>query len=85
MTDRQGKAKILGRLDRLRQGNPGDAASVGEGVFELRIDFGPGYRVYYMKRGIVVILLLCGGDKSSQKRDILLAKKLATEVKGTKS
>ena len=60
-------------------GNPGDSRSVGEGVFELRIHFGPGYRVYFVRRGVELILLLCGGSKSSQQANIARAKKLAGE------
>jgi putative addiction module killer protein len=65
---------------RLALGNPGDVNPVGEGVSELRIDYGPGYRVYYVQRGSLLIVLLCGGDRSSQARDIALALKLAKEV-----
>ena len=65
------------RLDRLVAGNPGDVKPVGDGISELRIDFGPGYRVYYQQRGDVLIVLLHGGDKSSQARDIKRARELA--------
>lgn len=68
------KAKIRLRLDRLEMGNFGQCEPVGEGVFELKIDFGPGYRVYFAKTGSKCVLLLCGGDKGSQKSDILKAK-----------
>jgi putative addiction module killer protein len=78
LKDRRARAKILVRIDRLANGNPGDAGPVGEGVSELREHFGPGYRVYYAHRGIH-ILLLWGGDKSSQTRDIARAKRLAAE------
>lgn len=64
------KARIQSRVDRLRLGNFGDYQSVGDGVFELRIHFGPGYRVYFALHGTQVVLLLCGGDKSTQMRDI---------------
>jgi putative addiction module killer protein len=74
LADRSVRARILARIDRLALGNAGDFASVGEGVLELRLDFGPGYRVYYSKVGSVVLLLLCGGDKSTQKKDIANAK-----------
>lgn len=67
------------RLIRLAQGNAGDAQPVGEGISELRIDYGPGYRVYYLRRGPVVVVLLCGGDKGTQARDIALAKELAAQ------
>jgi putative addiction module killer protein len=71
----------LVRVDRLVAGNPGTVNSVGEGVSELKIDYGPGYRVYYMTRGTALIILLCGGDKSIQKRDIKKAKQLARKWK----
>lgn len=80
LDDRQGKAKIIVRLDRLEQGNPGNSRSVGEGVFELKIDFGPGYRVYYVQRGKVLIVILCGGDKSTQSKDIQRAKVIARQL-----
>lgn len=81
LNDARAKARILIRIDRLVAGNPGDVEPVGEGVSEMRIDYGPGYRVYYMKRGTALIILLCGGDKSTQKRDIKKAKQLAREWK----
>lgn len=74
--DRMMKARVLTRIDRLRRGNFGDTKSVGEGVFELRLDFGPGYRVYYGREGDLVVILLCGGDKASQSKDIEGAKEL---------
>lgn len=77
--DRSAKARIEARLDRLALGNPGDVRPVGEGVSELRISYGPGYRVYYMQRGKVLVILLCGGDKSTQDRDITQAKALARQ------
>lgn len=77
MRDRQGRAKILARIDRLEDGNPGKTRSVGSGVVEMKIDFGPGYRIYYIQRGDELVLLLCGGDKSTQSADIRLAKVLA--------
>jgi putative addiction module killer protein len=83
LRDRQGRARILARIDRLEEGNPGKTRSVGAGVVEMKIDFGPGYRVYFVQRGEVVIILLCGGDKSGQEKDIQRAKALAgllTEV-----
>ena len=67
------------RIDRLATGNPGDVRPVGEGISELRIDYGPGYRVYYLQQGDVVIVLLVGGDKSTQVKDIVQAKRLAQE------
>src|SRR5690348_8749615 len=78
LRDRNGKAKILIRIERLKRGNPGDVAPVGDGISEMRIDYGPGYRVYYIQRWQVVFLL-DGGDKGSQKRDIELAKELAKD------
>ena len=76
---RDGRAKrtIAARIDRLARGNPGDAKPVGHGVSELRVHFGPGYRVYFLQRGNVLIVLLCGGDKSSQGADIKNAQTLA--------
>lgn len=74
LRDRQGRAKII---DRLEEGNPRKTRSVGAGVVEMKIDFGPGYRVYFVQRGDVVIVLLCGGDKSTQDNDIQRAKALA--------
>ncbi len=74
LRDTRVRVKIRTRLNRIRLGNFGDSASVGEGVKELRIDFGPGYRVYFGQAGTKVVLLLCGGDKSTQTQDILQAK-----------
>jgi len=68
------------RDDRLSPGNPGDIAPVGDGVSEMRIHYGPGYRVYYIQRGEEIVVLLCGGDKGSQASDIKTAKKLASEL-----
>jgi putative addiction module killer protein len=67
-------------LDRLEDGNPGNSRSVGEGVVELKIDVGPGYRVYYIQRGEVLISLLCGGDKSTQAKDIQRARLIARQL-----
>jgi len=83
LRDQQARAKILARIDRLEDGNPGKTRSVGSGVVEMKIDFGPGYRVYYSQRGQMLILLLCGGDKSTQANDIKLAKALAAQLPGT--
>jgi putative addiction module killer protein len=80
MRDLKARAAIIRRLDRVRDGNLGDVKRVGGGVSEMRLDVGPGYRLYFMRRGNAVILLLCGGDKSSQVRDIELAKRLAGEI-----
>ncbi|HMK88542.1 MAG TPA: type II toxin-antitoxin system RelE/ParE family toxin [Methylocystis sp.] len=77
LRDARAKAAVARRIARLRDGNPGDAKSIGEGVSEMRIDYGPGYRVYFTRRGAVVVLLLCGGDKSTQAKDIAKAKELA--------
>lgn len=79
LRDLTGRARIIKRLVRLADGQFGDVKSVGEGVSELRMFFGPGYRVYFMQRGEVMILLLAGGDKDSQSRDIALAKELARQ------
>jgi putative addiction module killer protein len=80
LPNQRGKGKVLARIDRLALGNPGDVAPVGEGVSELRIDFGPGYRVYYQRRGDL-IYLLCGGDKDSQDTDVQKATTLARGLK----
>jgi putative addiction module killer protein len=80
LRDRMAVAKINTRISRLALGNPGDAKPVGEGVSEMRIDYGPGYRVYYIQRGPVLIILLCGGDKRSQDADIALSKRLAKDI-----
>jgi len=81
LRDVRAVARIQARIDRLALGNPGDAKPVGAGISEMRIDYGPGYRVYYMQRGRIVIILLCGGDKSTQPQDIETAKTLAAEWK----
>lgn len=78
--DRQVRARIQVRIDRLSLGNPGDARPVGEGVSELRIDYGPGYRVYFVRRGETLIVLLAGGDKRTQAQDIRTALKLARSL-----
>jgi putative addiction module killer protein len=80
LSDIRARARILVRIERLSMGNPGDAKSVGEGVSELRIDYGPGYRVYYKKIGQTVIILLAGGDKKKQNKDIKLAQRLARNL-----
>ena len=80
LRDRQAKARINARIRRLSLGNPGDVRAVGEGVSELRIDYGPGYRVYFVQRGQSLALLLAGGDKSTQDQDIEQARNLAQEL-----
>jgi putative addiction module killer protein len=77
LRDRRAKAMIYSRVDRLAEGNPGDAAPIGEGCSELRIHYGPGYRIYFKDTGKEIIILLCGGGKSSQQADIAKAKELA--------
>lgn len=77
LKDRAGRARILVRVDRLIHGNPGHHRDLTDGVSELKIDFGPGYRVYYTQRGTRLLLLLAGGDKSSQTKDIAKAIQLA--------
>ncbi|ACL62420.1 type II toxin-antitoxin system RelE/ParE family toxin [Methylobacterium nodulans] len=79
LRDKRARTIIAARLMRLAEGLPGDVEPVGEGVSELRIHYGPGYRVYFQQRGNLLIVLLCGGDKGSQARDIAAAKKLAKE------
>lgn len=81
LKEKHTRAKILTRLDRFRFGNFGDCKSIGEGVCELRIHYGPGIRVYYSKIGNKIVLLLCGGDKSSQNKDIIKAKEYLRDYK----
>ena len=76
------RKRIGARIDRLAFGNFGDSKSVGGGVSELRLDFGKGFRLYFTRRGEMLVVLLCGGDKSTQKRDIAKAKRLARELEG---
>ncbi len=83
LSDRRGKARILARLTSAEKGNFGDCEPIGEGVSEMRIHTGPGYRIYYVRNGLSVYVLLCGGDKSSQKRDIVTALSMARELKGS--
>jgi putative addiction module killer protein len=80
LRDIQARARVQARIERLIAGNPGDVAPVGEGVSELRIDIGPGYRVYFKRRGQELILLLAGGDKSTQTGDIKTALRLARNL-----
>jgi putative addiction module killer protein len=79
LRDRQARARILVRIDRLAAGNPGDIKPVGSGVSEIRIDYGPGYRLYLMQKGTVLVVLLAGGEKSTQAADIARAKAIAQE------
>lgn len=80
LRDRKAKARIQARIDRIEIGNFGDVAPVGEGVSELRIHYDPGYRVYFIQRGPVVVILLSGGDKDSQNADIKRAKEIAKQL-----
>ncbi len=82
LRDRRVRGRVLSRIDRLIAGNPGDAKALREGVSELRIDYGPGYRVYFLQRGPVVVVLLAGGDKSTQEKDIERALVIAKEWRG---
>lgn len=79
LKDERARGLITSRLARLAYGHSGDVAAVGDGVSELRIHIGPGYRIYFRKRGKAIIILLCGGDKGGQARDIKTAKRLAAE------
>lgn len=80
LRDRNARLRIATRIRRIELGNPGDVKAVGEGVSEMRITYGPGYRVYFVQEGDTVVILLCGGDKSSQSRDIVQAKQMAKEI-----
>ena len=82
LRDTRAKARIANRIRRIAFGNPGDVKPVGAGVSEMRIDEGPGYRVYFVQRGTVLVVLLCGGTKSRQQADIEQAKRLAEEWEG---
>ncbi|MGG7671141.1 type II toxin-antitoxin system RelE/ParE family toxin [Pseudomonas sp. WC2] len=77
LTDSRARMRIQARIDRMADGNLGDVKTIGEGIVEARIDYGPGYRVYFMQQGRRLIILLCGGDKGSQPRDIKQARLLA--------
>lgn len=79
LKDPETKARILVRITRLSQGNAGDVKSVGHGILEMRMDFGPGYRIYFTRRGDQIALLLCGGDKKTQVADIARAKEIAAQ------
>jgi putative addiction module killer protein len=80
LRDDRAVTRIGARIRRLEQGNPGDAKSLGAGLLEMRVDYGPGYRVYYVRRGTVIVVLLCGGDKRTQQRDIERAQALAAKL-----
>ena len=80
LKDIRARARILVRIERLAAGNPGDVRPVGEGVSELRVDYGPGYRVYYTQRGRSVVILLAGGEKRTQAKDIKTALRLAKNL-----
>lgn len=80
LRDHRARAKIAARIDRLALHNPGDVQPVGEGISELRIHYGPGFRVYFVTRGKTLVVLLCGGDKSTQARDVKTAKILAASL-----
>ena len=80
LSDIRARARVLARIERLASGNPGDVVPVGEGVSELRIDYGPGYRVYFKQFGQILIVLLAGGDKSTQPKDIKTALRLARNL-----
>ncbi len=80
LRDANAVARIVARIRRLEQGNPGDINAVGNGVMEMRIDYGPGYRVYYLHRGSTIVILLCGGDKRTQPQDIKRAHKMVERL-----
>ncbi len=80
LRDIRARARVVARVERLAAGNPGDVKSVGEGVSEMRIDYGPGYRVYFTRRGNEIVILLAGGDKSTQNADIKTAQELARNL-----
>jgi putative addiction module killer protein len=80
LRDANAVARIVGRIRRMEFGNPGDARSVGKGVMEMRIAYGPGYRVYYVHRGAAIVILLCGGDKRTQRDDIKRAHEFAERL-----
>jgi putative addiction module killer protein len=82
--DRTTQSRIERRLERMENGNYGDYKNLGDGVFELRLDFGAGYRIYFAEIDSVIVLLLCGGDKSTQPKDIALAKQYLYELRGRK-
>jgi putative addiction module killer protein len=85
LRDREARARIDARIRRLSIGNFGDVKPVGDGVSELRVHYGPGYRIYFVQRGTTLVVLLCGGDKGSQDRDVAVARRLAKTVSGGSS
>lgn len=80
LADQRAIAKIASRIERLGLGNPGDVKPVGEGISEMRLTYGPGYRIYYKQTGKTIVLILCGGDKSTQASDIRRAKEIAAQL-----
>jgi putative addiction module killer protein len=82
LRDERAKARIAARIQRMQQGNPGDIRPLRGGLIEMRIDFGPGYRVYFVRREASTVVLLCGGDKRTQQRDIAKARELIEELDG---
>ena len=80
LADQRAVAKIASRIERLGLGNPGDVKPVGEGISEMRVTHGPGYRIYYKQTGKTIVLILCGGDKSTQDKDIQRAKEIARQL-----
>lgn len=85
LKDSRARARILMRIDRMKEGNFGDAEPIGKGLSEARIHYGPGYRVYFMQQGDRIVVLLCGGDKSTQAKDIKLAERIAQNWKEAKN
>lgn len=81
MKDTKAKARIAARIERMKLGNLGDCKSLGGALMEIRVDFGPGYRVYFVRQGAAIVLLLCGGDKRTQQRDIRRAYELAEKLR----
>ena len=80
LRDANAVARTVARIRRMEKGNPGDSKSVGQGILEMRIDYGPGYRIYYIQRGTQIVILLCGGDKRTQQEDIKQAQKMAEKL-----
>ena len=80
LKDDNALARIVTRIRRIEQGNLGDTKSIGSGVMEIRVDYGPGYRIYYVRRGAAIVILLCGGDKRTQRQDIRRAQELAERL-----